>query len=304
MAPSPDLSIIIVSFNTQALTLACLRSLPISPQVEVVVVDNASTDGSVSAIAADFPNVTVLPQAANLGFARANNIGLAAAHGRHLLLLNSDTEMHMGAAHALISFLDTHPRAGACGPQLRNTDGSLQPSGRALPNVRSVALDMTRLYRLTRTALFAEAGRDYAQVSEVGELSGAALCVRRDVYAQIGGLDPGFFMYYEDTDWCKRIHDAGWTVHYVPTAVVTHHWGGSTRKTAWLPIAAGQDSLRRYFQKHHGPAAHRAIQLLLVAKHTTLTLLAALRFRSTETRLQLALIWRALKPLAQVGSTP
>ena len=163
-----------------------------------------------------------------------------------------------------------------------NPDGSLQPTGRDLPTLGSLFLDMTKLYRLWKRDLYAQRGRDYTQVAAVGELSAAALLVRRSVYEQVGGLDTGFFFYYEDVDWCKRIGDAGYRIYYVPTAQVMHHWQGTSRSVSTLVYRAGQDSLRYYFRKHHGPLAGAAVQAMLAGKEAALLLASALRAQSSR----------------------
>ena len=229
----PDLSVIVLTYNVRALTRACVRSLFADSSfsrfnIEVIVADNASTDDTVPTLRAEFPQIRWVLNEQNLGFARGNNAGLRVARGRYLFLLNSDTEVCDGALAALIEFMDAHPEAGACGPMLLNQDGSLQPSGRALPSVWSVFVSMTKLYRLWQKDLYAQRGRDYTQVTRVGEVSGAALLVRKTVYDQIGGFDPNLFIYYEDVDWCKRIGDAGYAVYYVPASNVMHLWQRQT----------------------------------------------------------------------------
>ncbi len=309
-ASPPDLSVIIVTYNSRALTLACVASVLAAQAaaqasgglgcrlaVELIVVDNASTDGTAAALRQAAPQAQVLVQPANLGFARGNNAGLAAARGRYLLLLNSDTEVRAGALAALAAFLDEHPQAGACGPMLLNPDGSLQPSGRDLPTLGSLLLDMSRLHRLWRRDRYAQSGRDYSRVARVGELSAAALLVRRTVYEQVGGLDPALFAYYEDVDWCKRIGDAGYAIYYVPAAQVMHHWQGTSRQVSALAAVAGQDSTRYYFRKHHGRAASWVVQGLLAAKELTLLAAAALRRDQAGRQLHCSLLRRALSPL-------
>jgi GT2 family glycosyltransferase len=300
-----DLSVIVVTYNSRALTLACVAAVLAaqaqSPhRVELIVVDNASSDGTADALAAAAPQACILTQPTNLGFAGGNNAGLAAARGRYLLLLNSDTEVHGDALDALVAFMDVHPEAGACGPLLLNSDGTLQPSGRDLPTLGSVFLDMTRLYRLWRRDLYAQARRDYTQVAAVGELSAAALLVRRTVYEQVGGLDTQFFFYYEDVDWCKRIGDAGYRIYYVPQARVMHHWQGTSRTVSTLTYRAGQDSLRRYFHKHQGPQAALAVQALLAAKETALLFRSALRGDRPGVLLHRQMLRRAVTPLQAV----
>ena len=288
LCPRPDLSAIILTYNTRDLTRACVRAALAdtaitSRTIEIIVVDNGSTDDTAALIRAEFPRARLIMNDANLGFARGNNAGLQAARGRYLMLLNSDTEVCRGAFGALIAFMDTHPDAGACGPMLLNEYSSLQPSGRALPSVWSVFVGMTKLYRLWKRDFYTQRGRDYTRVARVGEVSGAALLVRREVYRHVGGLDTNIFAYYEDVDWCKRMGDAGHAIYYVPAARVVHRWRGTSRAHSELAQRAGQNSQRYYFAKHHGRWAHAMIQFLLVAKELVLIAGNTLR-RNREAR--------------------
>ena len=311
-SPDIDLSVIVVTYNSRDLTLACVTSVLAEQQAapscylqsELIVVDNASNDGTAAALREAAPLARVLVQRANLGFAGGNNVGLAAARGRYLLLLNSDAEVRPGALAALVSFMDAHPDAGACGPMLVNPDGSLQPTGRDLPTLSSLFLDMTKLYRLWKRDLYTQRGRDYTQVAAVGELSAAALLVRRSVYEQVGGLDTGFFFYYEDIDWCKRIGDAGCRIYYVPTAKVMHRWQGTSRSVSTLVYRAGQDSLRYYFRKHHGPLAGAVVQALLAGKESALLLASAVRRDQAGVLLHRQMLRRALAPLEVAAPMP
>jgi GT2 family glycosyltransferase len=180
---------------------------------------------------------------------------------------------------------------------LLNPDGSLQPSGRDLPTPAGLFLDMTKLYRLWRRDLYVQSGRDYSQVAAVGELSAAAFLVRRSVYEQVGGLDTGFFFYYEDVDWCKRIGDAGYRIYYVPSAQVMHHWQATSRSVSTLAYRAGQDSVRYYFRKHHGLLAAWLVQALLALKETILLLASALRGDRSGFLLHRHMLRRAVAPL-------
>lgn len=295
---APDLSVIVLTHNTRELTLACARSAAADClEAELIIVDNASTDGTAEALASQMPRARVLRNAENVGFARGNNAGLAAARGRHLMLLNSDTIVHPGALGALVRFMDAHADAGACGPMLLNQDDSLQPSGRPLPNAWRLFVDMSRLYRLQRRDMFAQAGRDYSRIARVGELSGAALLIRRAVYERVGGLDPELFAYYEDVDLCKRIGDAGYAIYYVPEARVTHLWAGTSRATPEAAYRAGQDSARRYFRKHHGPVSQAAVQLMLAGKECALASANAVRGRRERATFHGRMLRRALSPL-------
>ncbi|HQX12011.1 MAG TPA: glycosyltransferase family 2 protein [Thermoflexales bacterium] len=297
---SPDLSVVVLTYNTRKLTLACLHALFGQPEIarcEVIVVDNASGDQTAEVVAEEYPGAQLIHAPKNLGFGGGNNLGLIAARGRYVLLLNSDTEVQPGALLALINFMDAHPEAGACGPMLLNTDGSLQPSGRALPTAGTVFLDMTRLYRLTRRDVFVEPGRDYNQVKRVGEISGAALLIRRSLYERIGGFDTGLFLFYEDVDLCKRVGDAGFGVYYVPEAKVVHHWGGTMQKISELAYRAGQDSLRYYFAKHHRRPAQVFVASLLFLKEIAFTLLSIARGRRGEYYFHRKMLARLTKPV-------
>lgn len=278
-----DLSIVILTYNTRLLTERCLASIEAYPSapysIETVLVDNASADGTAEIVHQRFPAVRLVRNLTNEGFARGNNAGLAVAEGRYLMLLNSDTEVMPGTLTELIRFMDAHPEVGACGPMLLNVDGSLQPSGRPLPTLWRVFVDMSNLYRLWKSDLYLERNRNYSRPALVGELSGAALLVRRTCYEECGGLDPAFFAYYEDVDWCKRIGDAGWLIYYVPLAKVIHVWQGTSRHVSERAYRAGQDSLRYYFHKHHGRMAAWVVQAMLVGKELFRIAIGCIQFR-------------------------
>ena len=300
--PAVDVSIIILSYNTCELTRQCVASVYADSSLqgygyEILVIDNASTDGTVDQIHSAYPAVRVILNERNLGFARGNNVGLAAARGRYLFLLNSDAAVRTGCLGALLEFMEAHPRAGACGPQLLNPDGSLQPSGRALPSVWSVFAGMTKIYRLWKHDLYLERGRDYHQVRPVEELSGAALMVRRQIYETVGGFDPNFFAYYEDVDWCKRIGAAGYTLYYVPAAQVVHQWKGTSRGVSQLSYRAGQDSLRYYFRKHHGRLAQGAVFLMLAAKEVSYILISQVRGHKADREFHQRMLGELCAPL-------
>jgi len=297
-----ELSLIILTHNTLELTRECIRSIlapgEATPSVEVIVVDNASTDGTAEALEAEFPGLRVIRNASNFGFSGGNNAGLAAARGRYRMLLNSDTLVQRGALRELVAFMEAHPEAGACGPMLLNEDGTLQPSGRDLPSLWSLFVGMTKLYRLWKQDFYQQVGRDYSQTARVGEVSGAALLVRDAAYLRVGGLDPNLFAYYEDVDWCKRIGEAGFAIYYVPAARVVHRWRGTSRAVSRLAYRAGQDSQRYYFAKHHGPAAHAAVQALLAGKEAVLWAIAAWRDDADSRAWHREMFGNAYRPLA------
>jgi N-acetylglucosaminyl-diphospho-decaprenol L-rhamnosyltransferase len=260
-----DLSLIIVSWNVANLLRACLDSIyaaPSSITLETIVVDSASKDETVSMIWERYPQVKLLPQSENLGFTRCNNIGLQAANGRHLMLLNPDTEIIGDALMQLVAYLDGHPQVGIVGPHTLNTDGTTQSTKRRFPTMGTGFFESTWLQGYApKTLMDWYYAADVADngVAEVDWVQGSALMARREVYEQIGGLDEGFFMFSEELDWCKRAKDARWGVVYVGTAQITHHGGKSTEQIASQKHIYYHQSKLSYFRKHH---SWRAAQIL------------------------------------------
>lgn len=253
-----DLSIIIVSWNVADLLRACLHSIYASQprlQFEVIVVDSASSDATVEMVRREFPQVILMPQQKNVGYTRGNNIGLEAARGRHLLLLNPDTEIIGDTLAQLTAYLDAHPDVGIVGPHTLNTDGSTQSTRRHFPTKPLAFLESTWLEAYAPRSLLAwyrVSDQPDTGTFEVDWVQGSALMARREVYAQIGGLDSGFVMFYEELDWCKRAKDAGWRVVYVGSTQITHHGGKSTDQVTALKHIHYNHSRLRYFKKHHG----------------------------------------------------
>jgi N-acetylglucosaminyl-diphospho-decaprenol L-rhamnosyltransferase len=276
--------ILIVNWNVRDLLRRCLHSIfeGATPEgrphgVEAVVVDNASTDGSVEMLRSEFPQVTVIANDRNLGFAAGNNLALRSvvgAHGRaplrprHILLLNPDTELVGDALATMAGYLDAHPSAGVVGPMLRYPDGSVQPSRRRFPTLATAFLESTRLEQwfpnnfAARRYRMADTPDDVTQ--PVDWLVGACLMVRREVVEQVGLLDEGFFMYSEEMDWCRRIKAAGWDIIYLPVAQVTHHEGRSSQQVVPARHLNFQRSKLRYFRKYHGAVAAAGLRLFLL----------------------------------------
>lgn len=251
---SLDLSIIIVNWNTQSLLKQCLES--ICNTIQTVVVDNASTDGSAQMVRQRFPWVQLLENRENVGFARANNQGIRASTGRYVLLLNSDTVVHPGALENLVGFMDTHPQAGACGPRLLNGDGSLQPSVDPMLTPAREFCRLLFLDRLWPTATYRQERWDITSPKPVEVIKGACLLVRRSTLEQVGLLDEGYFMYTEEVDLCYRMAQAGWQLWYVPTAVVTHYGGASSKQIHEQMYLELYRSKVRFYRKFGG--SHRA----------------------------------------------
>ncbi|MBZ0293757.1 MAG: glycosyltransferase family 2 protein [Anaerolineae bacterium] len=266
----PDLSIIIVSWNVADLLAVCLDTIfaRSSPDLEVIVVDSASSDHTVTMLQERYPQVRLLPQTENLGFSRCNNIGLAAAQGRHVLLLNPDTEIRSDALAQMVAYLDAHQDVGIVGPRTLNTDGTTQSTRRSFPTVPLAFFESTWLQPLTPKSMltcYYRSDQPDDGVFDVDWVQGSALMARREVYQQIGGMDEGYVMFSEELDWCKRARDAGWRVVYLGTATIIHHGGKSTDQVVARRHIHFQESKLRYFRKYHGRwvAAVLRIYLLL-----------------------------------------
>ncbi len=266
-----DLSIIIVSWNVCDLLRDCLASIQSNTlDIQIIVVDSASEDNTVQMVKSEFPHVLLLPQAENIGFTRGNNIGFEAATGRYHLLLNPDTVILDNALERMVAYLDAHPDVGIVGPHTLNTDGTHQSTRRRFPTPALAFFESTWLQKFApRSMLDRFYVRDIPDdaIAEVDWVQGSALMARRDVYAQIGGLDTGFVMFSEELDWCKRAKDAGWRVVYLGDTRIIHHGGASTGQVVAHKHIYFQASKLRYFRKHHGVGVAWALRLFLLASY-------------------------------------
>lgn len=271
------LSIVIVNWNTCDLLAKCLESVDTEIQlfplgkVETLLVDNASTDGSAELVKKRFPWVQLLANSENVGFARANNQAMRVATGRHLLLLNSDTEIFPGALRTLADSLERHPRAGAVGPQVFNPDGTLQNSYGKLPTVLDELLGPYWADFLTKP--WGKLGRllwgyriSANMPNVVDRVSFACTLVRRTSLDQVGLLDESFEFYSEDYDLFKRLKDDGWVVMFCPQAQIMHHWGASSGQRSTWALRQLYRSKRRYFAKHDGPRMERVLRVGLALR--------------------------------------
>ena len=257
---APDLSICIVNWNTRDDLEQALASIP-NPDpgvsTQVIVVDNDSHDGSARMVRERFPVAVLIESGENLGFARGYNRAVVESSGRYLLVLNPDTVIHSSALKTLTAYMDAHPHVGAAGPRLLNSDGSLQYSCRRFPTPIAALFRNTVLGKLlgpdrfTRDYLMAD--WDHSAARDVDWISGAAMCVRREAWDTVGGFDEGFFMYAEDMDWCLRAHQAGFQVHYVPGAVITHRIGRSSDQRPIAMVIQFHRSMARFYRKHYAP---------------------------------------------------
>ena len=259
MTQHPILSVIIVSWNVHHLLKQSLESIYSSwgetPDLEVIVVDNASSDESVAMVHNFFPNVNLIPNDQNLGYPAGCNQGLAAAAGKYLLVLNPDTEIVNDALNTLVRYMDAHPEVGMTGPLLTYPDGSHQSSRRRFPTLPVLFLESTWLQKLApRSILKRYYMQDIAKstTQQVDWITGAAMLIRREVWLQVGGFDEGFFMYSEELDWCRRIKKNGWLIMYIPQATVIHHEGKSSEQVTAERHIYFQTSKIRYSRIYHG----------------------------------------------------
>jgi N-acetylglucosaminyl-diphospho-decaprenol L-rhamnosyltransferase len=270
----PDLSIVVLSWNVADLLSACLRSLPAAAsawwdRTEVIVVDNASTDGSATLVHSDFPHARLILLPSNQGFSRGNNAGIRAARGKYILLLNPDTVSHPASIALLANYIEAHPKVGIVGPRLLNPDGTLQPSRRRFPTPLTSLVESTPLQKWFSDAPvlrdFYMLDKPDDQTQQVDWLSGAALMCRRETLSQVGLFDPGYFMFSEELDLCKRASDTGWAVVYVPAAEITHYGGQSTGQDVHARHLHFGASKVRYFRKHQGRIVGEIVRYYLLA---------------------------------------
>jgi GT2 family glycosyltransferase len=280
-----DLTIVIVSWNVRDLLRRCLQSIASQAlrrpnecvwelgqrSVEIIVIDNASVDGSPEMLRAEFPGIRLIANDENRGFTAANNQGLALSQGRYLLLLNPDTEVQQGALEVMLGTMDDHPKVGGLGPRLLYPDGTPQPSRRRFPTFATALVESTVVQewwadnRILRRYYMADIPEDALQ--PVDWVVGACLLVRREAYQQVGGLDEEFFMYSEELDWCRRLKDAGWELVYQPKATIIHHEGQSSQQVVPDRHIHFQTSKVRYFRKHHGTFQAETLRWFLLATY-------------------------------------
>jgi GT2 family glycosyltransferase len=248
-ATPPLISAVVVSWNTREELRECLRSLQTQPDVETIVVDNHSSDGTAAMVRGEFPHAVLLHNERNLGYAKAVNRGVRAARGTYLLILNADVVVIDLAP--LARTLQAHPEVGVVGPRLLNTDGSHQPSTRTFPTPWELLCRFTLLGRVTpRPNLHHDVGPE--EERDVDQVSGAALFMRKDFFERLGGMDEDFYCFYEDVDFCRRVWKAGRRVRFLGTARMIHHGGRSRRQAEPTLTLAYVRSLLTYVDKRYG----------------------------------------------------
>jgi N-acetylglucosaminyl-diphospho-decaprenol L-rhamnosyltransferase len=258
VSPLP-ISVVVVSFNTRELLERCLRSVIAAAPVETVVIDNGSTDGSIELVGDVFSACRLIVNERNRGYGAAANEGIAACSTPAVLLLNSDTVLAPDALSAVGRYLAEHPRVAVAGPRLVNGDGSLQRSTYAYPSIPELFIAETGLHLLIgRIPLLRERFYrtwSHAAARRVPWVLGAALAIRRSAFEAVGGFDPGYFMYGEEVDLCRRLETAGFETHYAPVTTIVHLGGASTDKR---PEAMRRElvlSRNRYLRHHSAPGS-------------------------------------------------
>ena len=266
-----DLSITIVNYNTKDLLKQCIKSIYEQTKnisFEIIVVDNASSDGSVEMLKQEFPEVKVIANKENLFFTRAHNQALRISKGRYLMILNSDTIILDSAFDKLLKFMDDNPQCGACGPKLLNPDMSLQRSSDRLPTFLYGLFEILFINTLfpnnwiKKYRIYPEWDRNSTR--EVDSVGGSCVMVRKEVVEKVGLLDPNFLAYWEEIDWCKRILEAGYKIYYVAEAQIVHYDSAS-----WNKLGKEKkeriffNSMLYYYKKHFGMFHYLILWLIL-----------------------------------------
>jgi GT2 family glycosyltransferase len=253
---TPLISAVVVTYNSAACVGRCLESVSAhtASPFETIVVDNASSDGTVTLVERDHPEAKVVRRRRNGGLSAAINDGVGASAGEYVVVLNPDVRFDEDVLSSLAAYLPEHPDAGIVAPKLLDEDGTVQMSCRSFPGYSTALFNryslLTRLFpgnRRSRDYLMADF--DHASVRDVDWVSGAALMIPRRVFDEVGGWDPGFFMFNEDVDLCRRVHDRGYRVVYNPTVAVYHAIGVSKSRAPRM-ILARHRSMWRYYRKH------------------------------------------------------
>jgi GT2 family glycosyltransferase len=265
---APDVSISLVNTNSRELLLACLESLA-GVEAEIVVLDNASEDGSADAVREGFPHVRLVEQRQRAGFGANHNTVIRATTGRYVYVLNEDTTSPDWGLERMVAHLDSNPRVAALAPRLEYPDGRLQDSAWRFPSPGVAALG---LLTLSRAGVVQSGGRE---TRDVDWAMAAALLVRREALDEVGLFDEGFFIYSEETDLCLRLRRAGWRTQYFPGVTVVHH---ESQFSAGIPERRINEMWRgrhRYWHKHHSRAGARAAALATGAQYALRGLLRA-----------------------------
>lgn len=297
--PEMDLTVIIVNWNTRQLVVESLQSLygAIGDfSMEVFVVDNGSSDGSVEAIRAAFPRVMLIEKTKNIGFAKANNEALCRARGKYFLLLNTDVILQGDAVSALLEFMEKTPQAGIVGAQLLNPDGTKQNSFDNFPTLLSEGLNKSLLRRFFPNR-FPSKRLSLSSPTAVESVIGACMMVRKDAVDEVGYMDEDYFVFMEETDWCYRMRERGWRVYLVPKAQAVHLQGGTADRVKVQAKVEYYRSRYCFFKKHRGILQAWVLRGMLLVKLTMSLPMHSLLcvftfFRDRKARQKLASTWK------------
>lgn len=278
-----DISVIIVNWNAKQLLIECIDSVIKDfgdLEVEVIVVDNDSTDDSVQSVRDTFKSVIVIENSENLGFSKANNIGIKQSSGKYICLINSDIIVKKGCLKNMFEYMERNISIGMLGPKLLNTDESIQTSCKKFPTIWNNITRTFFLHKLfPKSSFFSSEEMNYFlhdRIKQVEALAGAFLMVRRKAISKIGLLDEAYFFYSEDIDWCKRFWEKGWKVVFFPKAVCIHHDGGSSKKT---PVAFHLRLIQSkfiYMKKHHNTIIVNVFRFVILNQYIIRVLLSIL----------------------------
>ena len=276
MAAQTDVSFIIVNWNTKDIVLQCIDSLLQKKgnyTQEIIVVDNASSDGSSDAIKTKYPEVQLIQNERNLGFGKANNIGIKKSEGMYICLLNSDIQVLDKTISFMINFMNNNKEVGLSGPKILSPDMELQYSCKNFPSIRTQVCETLSLNQIFPNAvLFSGECMTFFKHdrrANVDWLIGCFMMIRREVFVTVGYFDELFFFYSEETDLCKRMHDVGWEIVYLPEVAAIHHGGSSSKQNPLRFSTEQRLSELKYWKKHKALPARIVFSTLLLFHHTT-----------------------------------
>lgn len=261
-----DISIIIVTWNSQDFIRNCLDSIYLLPdkvRYEIIVVDNGSSDNTPKMVREFYPEVNLIENKKNLGYAKANNQGMEKSQGNYILLLNPDTQLMENSLVSMYEFMEANPQVGALGPKLLNPDKSVQPSCREFPTLSTLmwefsglsrAFPKSKIFGIWRMGYFA-----FDQPKEVDQPMGSCLMLKGETLKDVGFFDENFSMFFNDVDLCYRIKNAGWRIYFFPDAQVIHHRGAFTRKVKRRMIWLSHLAFYKFFRKHKTGLANRLL---------------------------------------------
>jgi len=268
-----DLSIIIVNYNTKKLLEDTIQSVIANVfliEYEIIVVDNASSDGSNEMVKQQYPQVKLIENKDNLGFPKANNLGIKEALGQYILLLNSDTKVLDNCIESCLNYMDTNIDVGALGCKLLLANGKLDHAcKRGFPTPEASLYYILKLHKLfPANKRFGQYTLNYLPIDEINEvdaLTGAFMLVRKEVINKVGLLDETFFMYGEDLDWCFRIKESGYKVIYYPKAITIHYKGGSSKRKRYKTIYEFHRAMYIFYNKHYRNKYNFIVTAIVVA---------------------------------------